>query len=306
MLIHFIHPGRSYLPELAAYEAFLQARGHAALIHTEPHSVPEQATVMWWMCGAVPSDVTARHPQAWQVHEYASASVPPLAWVKDRAKAWYQPRPQYRIFQNEWIKERMGFKDAVPYEYRDMGISPGFPNACGVPRAPTYDFVYLGDMHRLIRFRSLLQGLEQAGRSILLVGDMPADLRNWLDGRPFATMAGRVPHSEVAALLTSARYGLNLVPDEAPYNQQTSTKLLEYCAAKLPVVSTDYPWVRKFERTFDAHFVYVPGTGSAAEYARLLGADLELRVHPPVSMALRTWPSILESLNIWRHLGIEP
>jgi len=306
MLIHFIHPGRSYLPELAAYQAFLQFRGHDAVIHTRPEDVPQQAAVLWWMCGTVPHAAASRHAKAWQVHEYASASVPPLAWLKDKAKAWRQPRPQYRIFQNEWVRHRMGFTDAVPCEFRDMGISTDFLEARALPRAPAYDFVYLGDMHRLARFRPLLRGLEQAGRSLLLIGDVPEDLQNWLGARPFATLAGRIPHSDVAALLTRARYGLNLVPDKAPYHQQTSTKLLEYCAVGLPVVSTDYAWVRRFEQAVRARFVYVPEAAAAAEYARLLGPGLDDLPQAPASVPQRTWQGVLEDLRIWQHLGIEP
>ncbi|GKS94316.1 glycosyltransferase [Acidovorax sp. SUPP2825] len=303
MLIHFIHPGKAYLPELAAYQSFLQSRGHGALFHTSAEEVPTQATVLWWMCGAVPGNATGRHASAWHVHEYASASVPPAAWVKDKIKSWRQPRPHYRIFQNAWVKDRMGFSDAVPYEYRDMGVSPEFLDASALPRAPSFDFVYLGDMQRLAGFRPLLQGLEEAGRSLLLIGDVPEGLREWLHDRSFATMAGRVSHAQVPALLIQARYGLNLVPGRAPYHQQTSTKLLEYCAVGLPIISTDYPWVREFEKSAGARFIYLPGDATVGQYARLLGPELDGRSHTAPAVRQRTWQDLLEGMQIWKYLG---
>ena len=100
MLIHYVRGGNAYLPELAAYADFLQGLGHQAQIHQDSASVPGDAAVVWWLCGRVPRHAARRFAHAFQVHEYASASVPPWAWLKDRAKRASQPQPQYRLFQN--------------------------------------------------------------------------------------------------------------------------------------------------------------------------------------------------------------
>lgn len=318
MLIHFIHRGDAYLPELAAYAAFLQSRGHAGQVHRHLDSVPQDAQVLWWMCGRVAPAEAQRFPSAVQVHEYASASVPPLAWIKDCAKRWRQPRPHYRIFQNDWVRARLDPGDGVPWELRDMGIDPaGFapmrrdaavpaPMAPAAPSSRPHDFVYLGEMGRLRHFLPLFDGLARAGRSVLLVGDLPADLRERLLRTGRVTATGRVAHAEVPGWLRQARWGLNLVPARAPYDRQTSTKLLEYCAAGLPVVSTDYAWVRGFERRHGARFAYVPDRADAGRYAALLGPVLETCA--PVVPDVRTlaWPHILASLGIWRQFGLEP
>ena len=93
MLIHFVRNGSAYLPELDAYAAFLQDRGHQVQVHDDSTSVPTSASVVWWMCGRVPYTEAHRLRQAFHVHEYASASVPPHAWLKDQIKHWTQPRP---------------------------------------------------------------------------------------------------------------------------------------------------------------------------------------------------------------------
>ena len=128
--VHFVHGARSYLPELSAYQAHIQSLGHAVQMHTQAHTVPGDAQAVWWICGRVPADQARRLNGAVQVHEYASASVGPLAWLKDRVKQWQHPVPDFRVFQSEWVRQRMGFGDAVhepvPYALRDMGVPASF------------------------------------------------------------------------------------------------------------------------------------------------------------------------------------
>lgn len=306
MLIHYVHGGDAYLPELAAYAAYLESLGHQAQIHRDGASVPGDAAVVWWLCGRVPRGAARRFPHAFQVHEYASASVPPWAWLKDRAKHASQPRPQYRLFQNAWVRARLGFADGVPCEFRDMGIAPAFFAAQDTPAAPEFDAVYLGDMRRLRHFIPLLQGLEQAGLCTLLIGEPPPELRAAFAPLRHATLTGRVPHDAVPGLLRRARFGLNLVPNQAPYHQQTSTKLLEYCAVGLPVVSTDYPWVRAFAQEHGARFAFLPQQANAAQYARFFATQHDPAACTVPNLRALAWPRVLERLALWHTLGLCP
>jgi hypothetical protein len=54
-----------------------------------------------------------------------------------------------------------------------------------------------------------------------------------------------------------ARYALNWVPDQAPFNQQSSTKLLEYLSCRIPVISNRYRWVTAFEKQSGGRFFFV-------------------------------------------------
>jgi hypothetical protein len=301
MLIHFIHPGRAYLPELNAYANFLKTKGHKALVHTSAEEIPSQASVLWWLCGQVPCEFAKKHANAFHIHEYASASIPPAAWIKDKIKAWRQPLPNYRIFQNSWVKNRFNFPDSIPYEYRDMGVPKYFIEAREKAHIPDFDFVYLGDMNRLSLFRTLLQCIEDAGYTILLVGHIPEEFGKWLKHRSFASITEQVPQTQVPSLLLRARYGLNLIPNHPPFSKQTSTKLLEYCAVGLPIITTDYQWVRSFEKKSNNKFIYLPKNQSAYSYHQLLHSHLEKRERslPPPS-----WPNILENMKIWKKLGI--
>jgi glycosyltransferase involved in cell wall biosynthesis len=304
MLIHFVHTGDAYLPELQAYQVFIEAAGHQAQVHRHMDTLPDDAAVLWWMCGRVSVELAQRFPKAFHIHEYASASVPPLARLKDQVKRWRQAVPQYRIFQNAWVQQRMGFTDTVPCEFRDMGISGDFFAAPAGTGKAEFDFVYLGEMQRLQHFLPVFEGLAQAGRQVLLIGQIPQQLA--LQLQPYSNIActGRVPHGQVPALLRRARFGLNLVPNQLPYTRQTSTKLLEYCAAGLPVVSTDYAWVRDFERQHSARFAYLPFHATAQGYRALVGAELEERQLLVPDVRALAWPSLLGGLQIWRQLGV--
>lgn len=304
MLIHFVHTGDAYLPELQAYVAFVQTAGHQARVHHDIDSLPADAAVLWWMCGQVSRQLAERYPAAFHIHEYASTSVPPLAWLKDRVKRWHQALPDYRIYQNEWVLQRLGFAVEVPYEFRDMGVAPEFFNLPLKPIEPEFDFVYLGEMRRLHHFLPLFEVLAQLGRSVLLVGQLPDDLQSRLQRHANLSFAGRVSHHQVPAQLRRARYGLNLVPDQLPYSRLTSTKLLEYCAAGLPVVSTDYAWARQFEQQYGARLAYLPCRASAATYRAGLGLALESQLLVVPDVRALAWPRLLAEMQVWRQIGV--
>ncbi len=312
--VHFVRNGPAYLPELDAYVSFITSRGHSALLHDTSASVPAHAQVVWWMCGRVPSAEARRLKHAFHIHEYASASVPPHAWLKDFVKHWTQPKPDYRFFQNGWVRERLGFDDGVPHALRDMGVAqiffdaaaPALPDPSYADEAPArippneFDLVYLGEMNRLQPFLPLLQAIHDAGRTLLLVGDIPETLRTQLPAS--VTCTGRVPHADVPRQLRRARLGLNLVSDLEPYNQQTSTKLLEYCAVGLPVVSNDYAWVRYFATHYQGNLHLLRDDPSSWQHS--FGEALEAYPYVVPDVRALVWPRLLAALPIWKHLQI--
>ncbi|AEG93935.1 glycosyltransferase [Ramlibacter tataouinensis] len=309
MKVHFVRLAQAYLPELDAYDSFLRALGHQACLHTHVGTIPADAQVVWWMCGRVPAAISHSAPGAFHVHEYSSASVPPFAWLKDRVKRYLQPRPDYRIFQNEWVRRRFDFRDGRPSELRDMGVAPAFLEMPPHGVTPDHDFVYLGEMRRLRGFLRVFDALELAGLRVLLVGQLPDDLAQRLGPTALRTVTGRVPHAQVPSLLRRARVGLNLVPDRAPFNLQTSTKLLEYCACGLHVLSTDYPWVRDFARQRGGDFSYLAAPADPRSVMQDLAKALQAQAQATaavVDVRALAWPRLLGDLHIWRTIGVEP
>ena len=302
--VHFVHGARSYLPELAAYQAHIQSLGHAVQMHTQAHTVPDDAQAVWWICGRVPADQARRFKGAVQVHEYASASVAPLAWLKDRIKQWQHPVPDFRVFQSEWVRQRMGWGDAVhepvPYALRDMGVPASFLTAQAL-QPPEFDLVYLGEMRRLLHFVPLLQTLGQAGLKLLLVGDVPPALQERLAKLGHIQSTGRVPQDQVPAQLLRARAGLNLMPDVLPLSEQTSTKMLEYLALGLPVVSNPYAWAQRTARVHAGRVQLLAVQASAAQWQAAMQA-LPQRQTDRQHLVSLGWSHQLQALPVWAAL----
>ena len=300
--VHFVHGARSYLPELAAYQAHIEHLGHAVQMHTQAHNVPDDAQAVWWICGRVPSAQARRLKGAVHVHEYASASVAPLAWLKDRIKQWQHPVPDFRVFQSDWVRQRMGFgqPDAVPFALRDMGVPDAFLTA-QAQQPPEFDLVYLGEMRRLLHFVPLLHTLGRAGLSLLLVGDVPAALQERLAALGHIQSTGRVSQDQVPAQLLRARAGLNLMPDVLPLAEQTSTKMLEYLALGLPVISNPYAWA---QRTAQAHAGRVQLLGLQASAAQWQAAVQGLPLHQTDRQHLQSlrWSQQLQAMPVWAAL----
>jgi glycosyltransferase involved in cell wall biosynthesis len=300
--VHFVHGARSYLPELAAYQAQIEHLGHAVQMHTQAHNVPDDAQAVWWICGRVPSAQARRLKGAVQVHEYASASVAPLAWLKDRIKQWQHPVPDFRVFQSDWVRQRMGFgqPDAVPFALRDMGVPDAFLTA-QAQQPPEFDLVYLGEMRRLLHFVPQLHTLGRAGLSLLLVGDVPAALQERLAALGHIQSTGRVSQDQVPAQLLRARAGLNLMPDVLPLAEQTSTKMLEYLALGLPVISNPYAWA---QRTAQAHAGRVQLLGLQASAAQWQAAVQGLPLHQTDRQHLQSlrWSQQLQAMPVWAAL----
>jgi glycosyltransferase involved in cell wall biosynthesis len=239
-----------------------------------------------------------------QVHEYASASVAPLAWLKDRVKQWQQPVPDFRVFQSDWVRQRMGFDGtlpgAVPYALRDMGVPDSFLTA-KAQQAPEFDLVYLGEMSRLQRFVPLLHTLAQAGLSLLLVGDVPPALQKRLATLGHIQSTGRVPQDQVPAQLLRARAGLNLMPDVLPLSEQTSTKMLEYLALGLPVISNPYAWAQRTALAHAGRVQLLDVQATAAQWQAAV-QSLPLRQTDRHHLQSLRWSQQLQGLPVWAAL----
>ena len=302
--VHFVHAGSAYLPELAAYRQEITHRGHEVHIHTDPAKVPDNADVVWWICGRVSHRHSRRLRRSLQVHEYASASVAPLAWLKDRIKQLSHPRPDHRVFQSEWLRQRMGLTDAVPYSLRDMGVPAHFLSA-QARGAADVDLVYLGEMSRLMQFVPALQAIDQAGLRLLLIGHIPPQLAAVIGRLQHVRTTGRIAQDEVPAQLLRARAGLNLVPDVLPLSAQTSTKFLEYLAVGLPVISNPSAWAQHMAAEHPDRVTLLSDTDTPSAWQHALARQPVTEVWRPHLQHL-SWHAQLQAMPLWSALGLGP
>lgn len=181
------------------------------------------------------------------IHDYASLSTGSLAKVKNLAKKMLNYKPNLRIFLNEFVQKEFKFNDNIDYCYRDMGINEAFLNVNN--NYKEYDFVYTGSISKSRNMDKLLKKFNNNNiGKICLVGNVDDDIYNEYKYNKDIIFTGKVDYLDVPNIASKAIYGLNFIPDKYPYNLQTSTKLLEYLALGLNIVTTDYKWAREFER----------------------------------------------------------
>ena len=125
MQVHFIHPGHSYLPELEAYAAHLRPWGMRPARTKMPARCPQMRASFGGCAAGCTQRTTSALPRPFRCMNMPQPPSP-FAWAKDQIKRWTQPKPDYRLFQNEWVWQRLGFADDVPWEFREMGVSSTF------------------------------------------------------------------------------------------------------------------------------------------------------------------------------------
>ncbi len=286
----------AYLPEIDAYLSYLAAHHPEVVACDSRRNIPEgfNPDVVWRFMGM---DREKPKNGKYIVHDYNSLSTGVLARQKNFIKRFFNVKPQRRVFLSEPVKAGFPFKDDVPYSIRDMGIDPAF----FVERdaLPAYDFIYVGSLDRgrtIIRFLDYFSA-QMLGYTLLLVGHADENLIKRYGKSGNIVFTGRVPYADVPGYLAKARYGLNLMPDRYPFNVQTSTKLLEYCAAGLGIVSSDYHWARQFEKERSANFLWLsPG------FKNLTHAHLENFAFGTPEVQDLTWENVIKNSGIFSFL----
>jgi glycosyltransferase involved in cell wall biosynthesis len=255
MTIAFIHPQKSFLPELGQYIHFFSSFGISTkILHSADYDMCT-AEVEWHFLGS--------HQQKDKknriiIHEYASASTGPFPKTKDFIKHWLNAKPDYRIFLNEYVKQRFDFKDNIPYGFRDMGIPSSFLDLKSPDKK--YDFIYTGSVTPDRRIEKLIQCFTRkdlTNRSLLILSKDYDDLEKKF--KPYSNIhfAGPVAHESVGEYILQSRFAINHIPDKEPFNHQTSVKLLEYLALHTPVISSEYEWVKRFQQQVGANIFFI-------------------------------------------------
>jgi glycosyltransferase involved in cell wall biosynthesis len=269
MKIAFIHNNRAFLPELSAYRSFFQSENISTCLAEYGKEESSGADVYWYMMGFFPRSFNKKKLI---IHEYASASVPPYRKMKDFLKSRINPRPHFRLYLNEYVREQINIHDEIPFGYRDMGVGDIFFNGAG-DTVKEYDFIYTGNLSSRRKLKSLLEVFDQGAlkrHSILLLGidedslaSSYAHCKNILFHEP-------VPWEEVPVFLARTRFAINFIPDEEPFNAQTPTKFLEYAAMKIPVISTNYFWISEFQERYGGNYFMLKDDYSNLTWERII------------------------------------
>lgn len=250
--ILFIRSKSAFLPEIDAYIDYFNrtqdfiAYDSSKLNKNYKH---DDFDVIWEFKGFAGANIT----EQLLVHEYASLSTGEFPKVKNLLKSKLNSKPDIRIFLNENVKDGFYFKDGIDFCFRDMGIDERFIKLKNVKKE--YDFVYVGSISKAREIDKLLEKFtrEKSGK-LCLVGNPEDKIFNSYKNNKDIIFTGKIPYSQVPEIASKAVYGINYMPDKYPFNIQTSTKLLEYLALGLKVITTDYKWVRQFEKKYGCSF----------------------------------------------------
>ncbi|MBE7173921.1 MAG: glycosyltransferase [Williamsia sp.] len=258
MTITFIHSQKAFLPEIDAYSRLFSSMGFSCQT-----ALPEEADridtgVEWHFMG---TDTRKAREGRLKIHEYASGSVGALGPLKDFGKRILNAKPDFRLFLNPYVRKRLGFKDNIPFGYRDMGVDAGwFTQTNHSTASRTFDFIYIGDLSPARHPEDLLNVFTKNSmkeKTLFIISNHYARLQTLYHNFKNIVFRGPCEHAAIRSMLQEARYGINYIIDKEPFNQQTSTKLLEYAACGLPIISTKYKWMEEFREKWGGQYYYL-------------------------------------------------
>jgi hypothetical protein len=258
MRIAFIHQGLAALPELEAYARFFNSRGQETFIIKKGESPLLNVDVEWHLMGLGGRRIFSN---SILIHEYASASVPEFAAAKDLCKRWFNSTPDFRIYLNQSVRKALGFNDDIPFGFRDMGINFDAIRE-DADLGKTFDFIYPGSVQPYHQFRKLLSKFavgDLKDRSLLVISDLDRNKRSDWAAYPNIEFRDRMPNAAVLQLIKQARFGINFRPAVRPYTFQTSTKLLEYAACRVPIITSPSEWLKSFQNEYGGNYFILSG-----------------------------------------------
>lgn len=288
--ILFYSNGKAVLPEIKAYQRYF-----TEYVCVDSRDVVQidfnEYDLIWQFMGTGFKRIDRP-----TIHEFASASIGSLPKVKNFIKSKFSARPDLRIFLNHLVKKQFCFNDRIPYVYRDMGVDEIFFAGKSVKE---YDFLYIGDIVRERNTHVLLNkfATEFKKYNILLIGKCDGELYKRYKNFNNMIFTGRIKQEEIPQLATKCVYAINYIPNIYPFNIQTSTKLLEYAAMDLKIITTDYWWVRNFELENNMKFYKIDEDFSNFHYAELTNYKFKNN-----DMNKYLWKNVLDTSRIKDHI----
>ncbi|MEV7993786.1 glycosyltransferase, partial [Streptomyces sp. NPDC086077] len=166
---------------------------------------------------------------------------------------------------------------------------PVVPNLTAVPAAPPEPpgadrVVYLGHLSRARGALDLIETARLLAPDVRVeaIGAADVDVRGALteaDREGVLSWHGYLPNDRALALLAGATAGLSLLHDQPNYRHSRPTKVVEYMAHGVPVVTTPNPLAAALVKRHRCGLVVPYGNPAAtAEAVRRLRTDARLRL----------------------------
>ena len=227
-----------------------------------------------------------RPPTVWDVHEDTAAALTTKAWLP----AFARPVAAGGVSFAERLAERRLHLILAEHGYnaRFSRTHPVVPNTTYVPdtAAPPAGpprVIYVGHIspdRGSAEMVELARLLAPHGVTMDLVGPADAAARAHIEAAGnLVRWHGFVPNEEALRLAEGALAGLSLLHDEANFRSSMPTKVVEYMARGVPVITTPLPLAVDLVRGAECGFVVPFGDVTAARDAVLaLHRDPDLRL----------------------------
>jgi glycosyltransferase involved in cell wall biosynthesis len=227
-----------------------------------------------------------RPPTVWDVHEDTAAALTTKAWLP----AFLRPVAAGGVVAAEHLAERRLHLILAEAGYRDRFAGPHpvvlnttyVPDAAAPPGGPRR-VIYIGHLspdRGSAELAELGRLLAPDGIAVELVGPADAAARQHIEAAGDAVhWHGFVPNARALELADGALAGLSLLQDEANFRHSMPTKVIEYMARGLPVITTPLPLAAGLVQAAGCGFVVPFNDPAAAREAVVkLDADRGLRV----------------------------
>lgn len=303
MKIFILHPGKANYPEINAYTRYFSAKGFevsAGTLREYREIADPRGTILWCIMGFYPYRIPARYV----IHDYRSLSVGSRAVLKDLAKRLLHPRPDLRIFQNDSMRQLIGFDDDVETLLLPMGVPDWiFAHAeYRNPSLPSGTFCYIGEIARERGVHDFLAGFLAARRgddTLVLVGAIEKEIADAYERAPGVVFTGRLTQRDALAVVQNCEYAISTIPYIRPYNVQTPTKLLEYASLGKRIICNDSPSNLIAAAAFGIH-CKVTGPDIFAGIGHLTNESVP--ANDPAILGHLRWSNVIAASGVERRL----
>jgi glycosyltransferase involved in cell wall biosynthesis len=296
--ICFVKTGKAFLPELYAYRKFLQKKGAVVYVVEDILEAKKLDVDIYYRFGGVLSTRIKKNTP--EIHEYNSCSTGRFPRLKNLVKSLFSTIPAGRVFLNKRVESEFNFFCKRPTLLRDMGAGDSFFKIRDAETKKIYDVAYVGSISEREGVLDTLLNLAGLNIKLVVAGTVNKKDLNLLSVEDNITFLGRIDNDSVCDVLASARFGLNYCPITYPYHFQTSTKVIEYLAAGIPVISNKYSWID--EHSTENGYIYLP-LESITSRDDLMDAYLAFKGKSNFCDVAKSWEGILVDIDFWGFIS---
>ena len=195
-------------------------------------------------------------PVVWDIHEDTAAAITQKTWLPPPVR----PVARWLVRRIERRAERQFSLILAEYAYQDRFsekhlVVPNVnvvPDSVESPNRP--QAIYVGSLTRargaldLVEVARLVSGKTQGAVKLLLIGPAASDVADCLhaaEAEGVLSWLGFLPSDQAMRYVDGSLAGLSLLHDEPNYRISLPTKVVEYMAHGVPVVTTPLPLARQ-------------------------------------------------------------